>query len=70
MYHIIVKFVIALGVFIVAVLLSSLVGQLLSGVSNQSVAHIGAFLDSNATLIGLIAGIVYFVWGPYPSRHA
>lgn len=58
------KALIALLVAVVVAIVCVLLGKLLLKIEDVELAvSIGEFLDGNATLIGILGGIVYFIWG-------
>jgi hypothetical protein len=53
----------SLGVWVIATIVCLLLGALLATVGEETVSSIGAFLKSNAGLIGFLCGLVYFFFG-------
>lgn len=61
------KGLIALFVFIIVALVVGLLGNLLLEFPAQAMQLIGKFFKDNSLIIGVIAGIGYFVWGYVPT---
>lgn len=63
-----IKFLVALGVWIIVSLVLALLGGLLLHVGQQVTTTIGQFLKDSSMILGFIAGLAYFIWGPPPSN--
>ena len=53
----------ALFVLVIVTILAFLLGGLLEAISLQVISDIGSFLESNCGLIGVLAALVYLVFG-------
>lgn len=63
------RVLLALLVLVAAAVVCLLLGGLLQTIQEATANSIGAFLKGNAGLIGFLCGIVWFIWGPYPTRR-
>ena len=60
-----IRLVYALGVCIITIILCAIIGTLLVTANVGA----GAFIHDNAGLIGILVGILWFIWGPWPERR-